>query len=118
MLGQGERAPERTTAVSVGTDRATRTARVLLLAVPVAMILVLGWSRRWLNEDAYINLRVVDHVFAGNGPVFNAGERPIRDLLDAVNEPLTVGRFFSNMWNSVDLTRQHVPSDPRAAPTC
>jgi arabinofuranosyltransferase len=75
MLGQRERAPEHATAVRVGTDRATRAARVVLLAVPVAMILVLGWSRRWLNEDAYINLRVVDHVFAGNGPVFNAGER-------------------------------------------
>ncbi|HEX6421809.1 MAG TPA: hypothetical protein VFZ77_25115 [Acidimicrobiales bacterium] len=39
------------------------------------LVLGLGWSRRWLNEDAYINLRVVDQIFAGHGPTFNAGER-------------------------------------------
>jgi arabinofuranosyltransferase len=70
MLVESERAAGRETA-----DRARGTTGLLLLAVPVVMILVLGWSRRWLNEDAYINLRVVDQVFAGNGPVFNAGER-------------------------------------------
>ncbi|HET8617677.1 MAG TPA: hypothetical protein VFM27_01895 [Acidimicrobiales bacterium] len=50
-------------------------AGLVLLAAPVVLVLVAGWSRRWLNEDAYINLRVVDQVFAGHGPVFNTGER-------------------------------------------
>jgi arabinofuranosyltransferase len=50
-------------------------AVVAVLAVPVVLILVQGWSHRWLNEDAYINLRVVDQIYAGNGPVFNVGER-------------------------------------------
>jgi arabinofuranosyltransferase len=28
-----------------------------------------------MDEDAFINLRVIDQIFAGHGPVFNAGER-------------------------------------------
>ncbi|MGN6696425.1 MAG: hypothetical protein ACTHN0_19760, partial [Aquihabitans sp.] len=34
-----------------------------------------GWSHRWLHEDGLINLRIVDQVLLGHGPVFNAGER-------------------------------------------
>ena len=34
-----------------------------------------GYQRRWVTEDAFISLRVVQQVLAGNGPVFNAGER-------------------------------------------
>jgi arabinofuranosyltransferase len=46
-----------------------------LLLVPPALLLVLGWHRRWMAEDAFIYLRVVEHVLAGHGPVFNVGER-------------------------------------------
>ncbi|NUR24702.1 MAG: hypothetical protein HOV83_02425 [Catenulispora sp.] len=34
-----------------------------------------GWSRRWITDDGLIFLRPVRQVVAGNGPVFNAGER-------------------------------------------
>ena len=37
--------------------------------------LLLGWLHRWTSDDAFINFRVVDNLLAGNGPVFNAGER-------------------------------------------
>ncbi|HET9471381.1 MAG TPA: hypothetical protein VFO24_09780, partial [Usitatibacter sp.] len=39
------------------------------------MVAVGGWSHRWMDEDAFINFRIVDQIFAGHGPVFNAGER-------------------------------------------
>lgn len=34
-----------------------------------------AWRHRWLHEDGLINLRIVDQVLLGHGPVFNAGER-------------------------------------------
>lgn len=36
---------------------------------------VAAWRHRWLHEDGLINLRIVDQVVLGNGPVFNVGER-------------------------------------------
>ena len=43
--------------------------------VPALMITIGGWQHRWMDEDAFINLRVIDQIFAGHGPVFNVGER-------------------------------------------
>jgi arabinofuranosyltransferase len=37
---------------------------------------------------------------------------PLDDLLDAVTEPLTPGRFFTNILDSPRFTRLHVPADP------
>lgn len=45
------------------------------LAIPIVAVLVLGWHQRWMTDDGFIYLRIVDQVQAGNGPVFNAGER-------------------------------------------
>jgi arabinofuranosyltransferase len=55
--------------------RTTPWAQRLVLAVPVAWILVMGWRYRWMTEDGFIYLRIVRQIEAGNGPVFNAGER-------------------------------------------
>jgi arabinofuranosyltransferase len=46
-----------------------------LLALPAALLVVLGWTHRWVSDDGFINFRVADHLLHGNGPVFNAGER-------------------------------------------
>ena len=46
-----------------------------LLLLPSALLAVLGWAHRWTADDAFINFRVADQLLAGNGPVFNAGER-------------------------------------------
>jgi arabinofuranosyltransferase len=46
-----------------------------LALLPVATLVVVGWDLRWVNEDGFIYFRVVDHLLAGDGPVFNAGER-------------------------------------------
>ena len=35
----------------------------------------MGWVRRWVEEDAFLNFRVVEQIRAGHGPVFNVGER-------------------------------------------
>ncbi|WP_277950237.1 flagellar motor control protein ZomB [Mycolicibacterium sp. P9-64] len=34
-----------------------------------------AWERRWIADDGLIVLRTVRNLLAGNGPVFNAGER-------------------------------------------
>jgi arabinofuranosyltransferase len=51
----------------------------LSLWVSVATIALLfgwgAWQRRWIADDGLIVLRTVRNLLAGNGPVFNAGER-------------------------------------------
>lgn len=51
----------------------------------MVVYLVCGWSRRWMSDDGFIYLRVVRQTLAGNGPVFNAGER-----VEAATGPLWV----------------------------
>lgn len=51
------------------------TTQRVVLALPVVWILAVGWAHRWMAEDGFIYLRVVRQIRAGNGPVFNAGER-------------------------------------------
>jgi arabinofuranosyltransferase len=61
-----------------GPPRSRRRRRdpgTALLLVPVAFLMVMGWTRRWVFEDAFLNFRIVDQIRAGNGPVFNIGER-------------------------------------------
>jgi arabinofuranosyltransferase len=49
------------------------------LWVSVAVVAVLfgwgAWQRRWIADDGLIVLRTVRNLLAGNGPVFNKGER-------------------------------------------
>src|ERR1700716_2423663 len=49
------------------------------LWVSVLVVAVLfgwgAWERRWIADDGLIVLRTVRNLLAGNGPVFNAGER-------------------------------------------
>lgn len=52
--------------------RVTAVASALALAV---FAFVGGWQRRWISDDGLIVLRTVRNLLAGNGPVFNAGER-------------------------------------------
>ncbi|HEV2633755.1 MAG TPA: hypothetical protein VGX23_01330 [Actinocrinis sp.] len=49
--------------------------RQLPVAVPPLVWLVLGWQRRWITDDGLIAARTVRQILAGNGPVFNQGER-------------------------------------------
>jgi arabinofuranosyltransferase len=54
------------------------TARVSLWLSVVVVCALFGWGaweRRWIADDGLIVLRTVRNLLAGNGPVFNAGER-------------------------------------------
>ncbi|WP_228539133.1 flagellar motor control protein ZomB [Nocardia sp. XZ_19_385] len=53
-------------------SRATFVGGIVLTAVLFA---VGGWNRRWIADDGLIVLRTIRNLLAGNGPVFNAGER-------------------------------------------
>ncbi|MGI5352743.1 hypothetical protein ACQEU8_31860 [Streptomyces sp. CA-250714] len=47
----------------------------LVVAACGATVLVLGYRHRWTNDDALIYTRAVRQILAGNGPVYNVGER-------------------------------------------
>jgi arabinofuranosyltransferase len=54
------------------------TVRVSLWASVAVVAMLFGWGawqRRWIADDGLIVLRTVRNLLAGNGPVFNAGER-------------------------------------------
>jgi arabinofuranosyltransferase len=57
--------------------------RAILMIVPVACFVAAGWAHRWIADDGFIYLRVVRQLAAGNGPVFNSGER-----VEAFTSPL------------------------------
>lgn len=52
-----------------------RRSTAIATAVVCTFFLGAAWNYRWLSDDGFITLRVVDHITSGNGPVFNAGER-------------------------------------------
>jgi arabinofuranosyltransferase len=59
---------------------------VPVLLASVFLMTVLFYLTAWLAEDAYIDLRVVDNILSGFGPVWNVGER-----VQAFTSPLWVG---------------------------
>ncbi|MFI6456820.1 hypothetical protein ACIBF6_35335 [Streptosporangium amethystogenes] len=40
-----------------------------------AVMTFAGWQNRWISDDGLIAVRTVRQLLAGNGPVFNVGER-------------------------------------------
>ena len=54
------------------------TTRLSLWLSVLAAAVLFGWGawqRRWIADDGLIVLRTVRNLLAGNGPVFNKGER-------------------------------------------
>ncbi len=61
---------------SWGPREWTATVSFLIGAIGVATFFAIGaWQRRWIADDGLIVLRTLPNLFAGNGRVFNAGER-------------------------------------------
>lgn len=61
---------------SWGPRQWTATISFLIGAIAVTTFFTIGaWQRRWIADDGLIVLRTLRNLFAGNGPVFNAGER-------------------------------------------
>lgn len=78
----------------------------LLPTLGAATYLALGWSRRWTLDDAFINYRVVKQIEAGNGPVFNTGERVEVATSTAWMVVLTIGDLLSPLsieWTALVL---------------
>jgi arabinofuranosyltransferase len=83
-----------------------RVGEWAITAVPVIALVVMGWQRRWMSDDGFIHLRVVEQLTAGNGPVLNVGER-----VEASTSPLwvailTVADLFGGFalpWKAVVL---------------
>ncbi|MGW6647245.1 hypothetical protein [Streptomyces iakyrus] len=72
----GQRASSvRPPAVAAERLRTVHGWHAALVAVPTAALFVLGYRRRWICDDGLIYLRPVRQILAGNGPVFNVGER-------------------------------------------
>jgi arabinofuranosyltransferase len=79
---------EDTAARPSASDSASRSRQLLqrgLMVVPVALFALAGWAHRWMVDDGFIYLRVVQQITSGNGPVFNTGER-----VEAFTSPLWV----------------------------
>ena len=62
-------------ATDTAADIHPHRLELVLRALPVAFLVALGWSHRWVEEDAFLNFRIVDQIRAGHGPVFNIGQR-------------------------------------------
>jgi arabinofuranosyltransferase len=73
--------------------KASRVMTLVALLGPIALLALLGWKRRWMAEDAFIYVRVVEHLVAGHGPVLNAGER-----VEAATSPLWVFILAAPRW--------------------
>jgi len=98
--------PGRTTTSGRRPGGHRRAARWPVL-VPVLLVVGGAWAYRWVDEDAFINFRVIHNLLAGYGPVFNVGER-----VEVDSDPLWVAvlalvhavtPFVSLEWTSVVL---------------
>jgi arabinofuranosyltransferase len=56
-------------------DAVVRISLGISVAVVAALFAWGAWQRRWIADDGLIVLRTVRNLLAGNGPVFNEGER-------------------------------------------
>lgn len=70
-----------------------------------------GWQRRWISDDGLIVLRTVRNLLAGNGPVFNAGERVEANTSTLWQYLIYLGGLLSDapleiiaMWLALSLT--------------
>ena len=73
--------PPSSAALSTVFPRSFPFSKSVRISLWVGVLAVAGlfgwgaWQRRWIADDGLIVLRTVRNLLAGNGPVFNAGER-------------------------------------------
>lgn len=82
VVARSEGAPARR---AIPSPSGAAVASTVALLLPAVVILVAGWSRRWVADDAFIDFRVVSNITSGRGPVFNPGER-----VEVFTDPLWV----------------------------
>ncbi len=82
------------------------TVRISLW-VSVAVVAVLfgwgAWQRRWIADDGLIVLRTVRNLLAGNGPVFNEGER-----VEANTSVVWTYLVYAGSWLSWPMRLEYV----------
>jgi arabinofuranosyltransferase len=64
--------------LQVSAPRSALLSRAVFVGGIAATIITFAcsaWARRWIADDGLIVLRTVRNLLAGNGPVFNAGDR-------------------------------------------
>ncbi|WP_281279234.1 flagellar motor control protein ZomB [Nocardia yunnanensis] len=59
----------------LGFSRLSRATFLGGIVLTATLFAAGAWQRRWIADDGLIVLRTVRNLMAGNGPVFNAGER-------------------------------------------
>jgi arabinofuranosyltransferase len=64
----------------------TRRLAIGLVVVPIVVTVALAWRHRFMSDDGFINLRILDNLRHGFGPVFNVDER-----VEAYTSPLWLG---------------------------
>jgi arabinofuranosyltransferase len=70
--------PTRDIDVGIGAPESPvdrRLPRWWPVLVPVIIVLIGAWLYRWVDEDAFIDFRIIDNLLAGHGLVYNLGER-------------------------------------------
>jgi len=70
----------------VSPPRSMRLLQFGILAVPVIIFVWASWQVRLFYDDGYIYTHVLQQVIAGNGPVYNVGQR-----VEAFTSPAWVG---------------------------
>ncbi len=62
-------------ALNAGRNKVAAVSFVVGAVVVTTFFAIGAWQRRWIADDGLIVLRTLRNLFAGNGPVFNVGER-------------------------------------------
>ena len=63
------------------------------LAVAITLYAYMSFQQRWIGDDGLIYIRIVKQILAGNGPVFNIGER-----IEAGTSPLWIWIISGFSW--------------------
>ena len=82
-------------------DTVVRVSLWTSVAVVAALFGWGSWQRRWIADDGLIVLRTVRNLLAGNGPVFNQGER-----VEANTSTAWTYLMYAGSW--VEIGRAHV----------
>lgn len=95
----------------IGSPRAAQISVVASSVAIGAITFFAAWQRRWMADDGLIVLRTVRNLLAGNGPVFNAGERVEANTSTLWQYLIYLGRLVTGaqleaiaMWLAITLS--------------